>query len=171
MISTSTSSTRVYQQSSRDSLASNLTSLGHTNDKNTNNKNTNTTHKIWAWKLEALVDFNTIYVLANSHHTHITLTSHSHHTHITLTSHSHCMHATHTKPHKHGHEHCALHGHRSGIQAEATAFSARTTECCSPPRRGKHIRKCGGKCRARPCLLYTSPSPRDRQKSRMPSSA
>ena len=24
---------------------------------------------------------------------------------------------------------------------------------------------------ARPCLLYTSPSPRDRQKSRMPSSA
>ena len=26
-------------------------------------------------------------------------------------------------------------------------------------------------CNARPCLLYTSPSPRDRQKSRMPSSA
>ena len=25
--------------------------------------------------------------------------------------------------------------------------------------------------RAMPCLLYTSPSPRDRQKSRMPSSA
>ena len=25
--------------------------------------------------------------------------------------------------------------------------------------------------RANPCLLYTSPSPRDRQKSRMPSSA
>ena len=26
-------------------------------------------------------------------------------------------------------------------------------------------------CTLRPCLLYTSPSPRDRQKSRMPSSA
>ena len=28
-----------------------------------------------------------------------------------------------------------------------------------------------GLIRAHPCLLYTSPSPRDRQKSRMPSSA
>ena len=28
-----------------------------------------------------------------------------------------------------------------------------------------------GVCRAHACLLYTSPSPRDRQKSRMPSSA
>ena len=28
-----------------------------------------------------------------------------------------------------------------------------------------------GRTPARPCLLYTSPSPRDRQKSRMPSSA
>ena len=26
-------------------------------------------------------------------------------------------------------------------------------------------------CKIEPCLLYTSPSPRDRQKSRMPSSA
>ena len=29
----------------------------------------------------------------------------------------------------------------------------------------------GGVARSYPCLLYTSPSPRDRQKSRMPSSA
>ena len=29
----------------------------------------------------------------------------------------------------------------------------------------------GGGSEAKPCLLYTSPSPRDRQKSRMPSSA
>ena len=29
----------------------------------------------------------------------------------------------------------------------------------------------GGNAKGRPCLLYTSPSPRDRQKSRMPSSA
>ena len=28
-----------------------------------------------------------------------------------------------------------------------------------------------GKCKLHGCLLYTSPSPRDRQKSRMPSSA
>src|SRR5674476_657767 len=37
-----------------------------------------------------------------------------------------------------------------------------------------HLRELGGRRRARPdsintCLLYTSPSPRDRQKSRMPS--
>ena len=29
----------------------------------------------------------------------------------------------------------------------------------------------GSKVKIKPCLLYTSPSPRDRQKSRMPSSA
>ena len=31
--------------------------------------------------------------------------------------------------------------------------------------------KAGGKVKKKNCLLYTSPSPRDRQKSRMPSSA
>ena len=30
---------------------------------------------------------------------------------------------------------------------------------------------CGKKEEAKPCLLYTSPSPRDRTRSRMPSSA
>ena len=34
---------------------------------------------------------------------------------------------------------------------------------------GNHLRKLGGEIHV--CLLYTSPSPRDRQKSRMPSSA
>ena len=34
---------------------------------------------------------------------------------------------------------------------------------------GKHLGKVGGDGYS--CLLYTSPSPRDRQKSRMPSSA
>ena len=33
-----------------------------------------------------------------------------------------------------------------------------------------HLQKQGG-LNKKPCLLYTSPSPRDRQKSRMPSSA
>ena len=36
------------------------------------------------------------------------------------------------------------------------------------PRDGRFIEKVGS---YNPCLLYTSPSPRDRQKSRMPSSA
>ena len=35
-----------------------------------------------------------------------------------------------------------------------------------------NLDKVGGQCiELYPCLLYTSPSPRDRQKSRMPSSA
>ena len=37
--------------------------------------------------------------------------------------------------------------------------------------RSETVLQVEGKVRARPCLLYTSPSPRDRQKSRMPSSA
>ena len=35
----------------------------------------------------------------------------------------------------------------------------------------KHIRKRHSEAKSRFCLLYTSPSPRDREKSRMPSSA
>ena len=35
----------------------------------------------------------------------------------------------------------------------------------------KNLRKLGSILQGHPCLLYTSPSPRDRQKSRMPSSA
>ena len=34
-----------------------------------------------------------------------------------------------------------------------------------------YIRRLAGEVKAVSCLLYTSPSPRDRQKSRMPSSA
>ena len=36
---------------------------------------------------------------------------------------------------------------------------------------GKHISLDRDKVQVKVCLLYTSPSPRDRQKSRMPSSA
>ena len=41
------------------------------------------------------------------------------------------------------------------------------------PAHGKSIPSPGdpGEPNLKPCLLYTSPSPRDRQKSRMPSSA
>ena len=37
--------------------------------------------------------------------------------------------------------------------------------------RGEYVLKATAKVDPRPCLLYTSPSPRDRQKARMPSSA
>ena len=36
---------------------------------------------------------------------------------------------------------------------------------------GRRMREARGLARMSDCLLYTSPSPRDRQKSRMPSSA
>ena len=35
----------------------------------------------------------------------------------------------------------------------------------------KHLNEIASKNNSQDCLLYTSPSPRDRQKSRMPSSA
>ena len=36
---------------------------------------------------------------------------------------------------------------------------------------GTELATMGSKAKSKACLLYTSPSPRDRQKSRMPSSA
>ena len=53
----------------------------------------------------------------------------------------------------------------SGVQARLVAFAdARRLVNLEPQAVAGRVYKC-------PCLLYTSPSPRDRQKSRMPSSA
>eukprot|EP00828_Plagiopyla_frontata_P019994 TRINITY_DN2552_c0_g1_i1.p1 TRINITY_DN2552_c0_g1~~TRINITY_DN2552_c0_g1_i1.p1 ORF type:complete len:147 (-),score=22.41 TRINITY_DN2552_c0_g1_i1:45-485(-) len=49
-------------------------------------------------------------------------------------------------------------------KAEQIVRSIKTKQMIKP-------RRCNLKCQEKICLLYTSPSPRDRQKSRMPSSA
>ena len=53
----------------------------------------------------------------------------------------------------------------------AKAFSAKTTIVDVGDKINQFSLKEVGVARERICLLYTSPSPRDRQKSRMPSSA
>ena len=51
----------------------------------------------------------------------------------------------------------------SRLNAARDALLSRSREPAPPPQRLRVV--------SRTCLLYTSPSPRDRQKSRMPSSA
>ena len=72
-----------------------------------------------------------------------------------------------------------LHGGATAALAETVGSSAAAIFCLPKDHmlRGidvsaKHVRGVrSGFVHAKACLLYTSPSPRDRQKSRMPSSA
>ena len=61
-------------------------------------------------------------------------------------------------------KHSELRGSRS---AGDTCVTPLTRRRCRPGRRSGKFRR----ARCAPCLLYTSPSPRDRTRSRMPSSA
>ena len=60
--------------------------------------------------------------------------------------------------------------HGSGDHFHVRVISE-TFEGVRPLQRQKQVLAVMGQHIPHPCLLYTSPSPRDRQKSRMPSSA
>ena len=60
---------------------------------------------------------------------------------------------------------------RKIIHIDMDAFYASVEQLDNPDLKGKAIAVGGASDRGVVCLLYTSPSPRDRQKSRMPSSA
>eukprot|EP00656_Telonema_subtile_P047384 TRINITY_DN54375_c0_g1_i1.p1 TRINITY_DN54375_c0_g1~~TRINITY_DN54375_c0_g1_i1.p1 ORF type:complete len:103 (+),score=5.21 TRINITY_DN54375_c0_g1_i1:93-401(+) len=61
--------------------------------------------------------------------------------------------------------HCSRHGRTTLVQPHQSIRNASPSGGCH--QRCGLRRKCGHSC----CLLYTSPSPRDRTRSRMPSSA